>query len=52
MQGSILTASINPPHLTFLDPITLAAFQDMGWYEVNSSISYKLAWGKGENVRC
>ncbi|XP_077324924.1 ciliated left-right organizer metallopeptidase isoform X1 [Lithobates pipiens] len=47
MQGSILTASINPPHLTFLDPITLAAFQDMGWYEVNSSISYQLVWGKG-----
>ncbi|XP_018411600.1 PREDICTED: leishmanolysin-like [Nanorana parkeri] len=47
MQGSILTASINPPHLTFLDPITLAAFQDMGWYKVNSSISHQLLWGKG-----
>ncbi|KAM5194552.1 ciliated left-right organizer metallopeptidase [Mantella aurantiaca] len=47
MQGSILTASINPPHLTFLDPITVAAFQDMGWYKVNSGISHQLVWGKG-----
>ncbi|XP_072271230.1 ciliated left-right organizer metallopeptidase [Pyxicephalus adspersus] len=47
MQGSIMTASINPPHLTFLDPITLAAFQDMGWYKVNSSISHQLVWGRG-----
>ncbi|KAM3940244.1 ciliated left-right organizer metallopeptidase [Leptodactylus fuscus] len=47
MQGSILTASLSPPHLTFLDPITLAAFQDMGWYLVNMSVNHQLVWGKG-----
>ncbi|XP_056383111.1 ciliated left-right organizer metallopeptidase isoform X2 [Hyla sarda] len=47
MQGSILTASLSPPHLTFLDPITLAAFQDMGWYGVNTSIHSHLVWGAG-----
>ncbi|XP_063769619.1 ciliated left-right organizer metallopeptidase [Pseudophryne corroboree] len=50
MQGSILTASLSPPHLTFLDPITLAAFQDMGWYGVNTSISSQFMWGKGAGV--
>ncbi|XP_069617725.1 ciliated left-right organizer metallopeptidase isoform X1 [Ranitomeya imitator] len=50
MQGSILTASLSPPHLTSLDPITLAAFQDMGWYGVNTSIDNRLVWGKGAGV--
>ncbi|XP_066460045.1 ciliated left-right organizer metallopeptidase [Eleutherodactylus coqui] len=50
MQGSILTASLSPPHLTSLDPITLAAFQDMGWYGVNTSIINHLVWGKGAGV--
>ncbi|KAG8596226.1 hypothetical protein GDO81_001778 [Engystomops pustulosus] len=50
MQGSILTASLSPPHLTSLDPITLAAFQDMGWYKVNTSIQNHLVWGKGAGV--
>ncbi|XP_069817704.1 ciliated left-right organizer metallopeptidase isoform X2 [Dendropsophus ebraccatus] len=47
MQGSILTASLSPPHLTYLDSITLAAFQDMGWYGVNTSMSSHLVWGAG-----
>ncbi|XP_040272793.1 leishmanolysin-like peptidase 2 isoform X1 [Bufo bufo] len=50
MQGSILTASLSPPHLTTLDPITLAAFQDMGWYGVNTSMNNHLVWGKGAGV--
>ncbi|XP_075685054.1 ciliated left-right organizer metallopeptidase [Rhinoderma darwinii] len=50
MQGSILTASLSPPHLTSLDPITLAAFQDMGWYGVNTSVNTRLVWGKGAGI--
>ncbi|XP_068098131.1 ciliated left-right organizer metallopeptidase isoform X2 [Hyperolius riggenbachi] len=50
MQGSILLASLNPPHLTFLDPITLAAFQDMGWYKVNSSVKHQFLWGRRAGV--
>ncbi|KAM8960614.1 ciliated left-right organizer metallopeptidase [Pelodytes ibericus] len=46
-QGSILTAALGPPHLTHLDIITLAAFKDMGWYGVNTSINGQLVWGKG-----
>ncbi|KAM9330744.1 ciliated left-right organizer metallopeptidase [Gastrophryne carolinensis] len=50
MQGSILTASISRPHLTFIDPITLAAFQDMGWYKVSSSITHQFVWGRGAGI--
>ncbi|XP_041421008.1 leishmanolysin-like peptidase 2 isoform X2 [Xenopus laevis] len=46
-QGSIMTALLSPPHLTHLDPITLAAFTDMGWYKVNATIKSQLMWGKG-----
>ncbi|XP_075425224.1 ciliated left-right organizer metallopeptidase isoform X2 [Ascaphus truei] len=47
LQGSILTASLSPPHLTHVDPVTLAAFRDMGWYGVNTSIKGQLVWGRG-----
>ncbi|KAM4710370.1 ciliated left-right organizer metallopeptidase [Discoglossus pictus] len=47
MQGSILTAALGPPHLTLLDPVTLAAFTDMGWYSVNTSFKGQLVWGRG-----
>ncbi|XP_063310926.1 ciliated left-right organizer metallopeptidase [Pelobates fuscus] len=47
LQGSTLTASLSPPHLTHLDIITLAAFKDMGWYGVNTNIIDQLVWGKG-----
>ncbi|XP_053555928.1 ciliated left-right organizer metallopeptidase [Bombina bombina] len=46
LQGSILTASLSPPHLSLLDPITLAAFTDMGWYGVNTSFKGQLVWGR------
>eukprot|EP00079_Xenopus_tropicalis_P031336 XP_017945107.1 PREDICTED: leishmanolysin-like peptidase isoform X1 [Xenopus tropicalis] len=46
-QGSIMTPLLSPPHLTHLDPITLAAFTDMGWYKVNTTIRGQLTWGKG-----
>ncbi|XP_053330324.1 ciliated left-right organizer metallopeptidase [Spea bombifrons] len=50
LQGSILTASLSPPHLTHLDIITLAAFKDMGWYEVSTNTNDQLLWGKGAGL--
>ena len=35
------------PHLTFLDPITLAFFEDTGWYKVDYSKADLYKWGKG-----
>ncbi|KAM4809928.1 ciliated left-right organizer metallopeptidase [Rhinophrynus dorsalis] len=49
-QGSILTASLSLPHITQLDPITLAAFTDMGWYRVNTDFKGQLVWGRGAGL--
>ena len=35
------------PHLTVIDRITLALFNDTGWYKVNMSRASQLLWGKG-----
>ncbi|XP_029436164.1 leishmanolysin-like peptidase 2 isoform X2 [Rhinatrema bivittatum] len=47
MQGSLMLATFAPVHLTQLDDITLAAFADTGWYQVNTSASKRLVWGRG-----
>ncbi|XP_041354550.1 leishmanolysin-like peptidase 2 [Gigantopelta aegis] len=46
MQGSLMTAKNDLPHLTFIDPITLAVFEDTGWYKVNYSQADNYLWGK------
>ncbi|XP_051510842.1 ciliated left-right organizer metallopeptidase [Myxocyprinus asiaticus] len=48
LQGSIMTASLMEPSLVRIDPATLAAFQDTGWYSVNLSGAQSLVWGEGE----
>lgn len=48
LQGSIMTATFDGTQRTRLDPITLAAFQDSGWYQVNHSAAQELLWGQGE----
>ncbi|XP_030043624.1 ciliated left-right organizer metallopeptidase [Microcaecilia unicolor] len=48
LQGSLMLATLGPVHLTQLDDITLAAFADMGWYQVNTSTGKRLVWGQGE----
>lgn len=44
-----MTATFDGARRTRLDPITLAAFEDSGWYGVNHSVAEELPWGQGEN---
>ncbi|XP_078001135.1 ciliated left-right organizer metallopeptidase-like [Glandiceps talaboti] len=48
MLGSLMTATIGIPHLTVVDPITLAVFEDTGWYKVNYTNAQDLIWGENE----
>ncbi|XP_064602969.1 ciliated left-right organizer metallopeptidase-like isoform X2 [Liolophura sinensis] len=48
LQGSIMTPAIGQPKLTLLDRITLALFEDTGWYKVDYSQADNFTWGKGE----
>ncbi|KAM8781527.1 ciliated left-right organizer metallopeptidase [Rhynchonycteris naso] len=50
LQGSIMTATFDGAQRTRLDPITLAAFKDSGWYQVNHSAAEKLLWGQGSGL--
>ncbi|XP_069798641.1 ciliated left-right organizer metallopeptidase [Narcine bancroftii] len=51
LQGSIMTTSLGSARHTFIDPITLAAMEDTGWYRVKYAATTPLVWGqgKGEN---
>ncbi|XP_048218688.1 leishmanolysin-like peptidase 2 [Perognathus longimembris pacificus] len=49
-QGSIMAATFDSAQRTQLDPITLSAFQDSGWYQVNHSAAEKLLWGQGSGL--
>jgi len=35
------------PHLTLIDNITLAVFEDSGWYRVNYDYADNFQWGRG-----
>lgn len=48
MESSIMVPTVGLPHQTVVDPITLAVFEDSGWYRVNYSATDKFLWGKGE----
>lgn len=48
LQGSIMAASLAEPSLVRIDPVTLAALQDTGWYSVNFSRAQSLVWGDGK----
>ncbi|MED6264210.1 hypothetical protein CHARACLAT_012514 [Characodon lateralis] len=48
LQGSIMAASLGDPITVRIDPVTLAALQDTGWYSVNLSQAQSLVWGDGE----
>nr|XP_017520618.2 leishmanolysin-like peptidase 2 [Manis javanica] len=50
LQGSIMTATFNGAQRTQLDPITLAAFKDSGWYQVNHRAAEELLWGQGSGL--
>ncbi|KAM8880957.1 ciliated left-right organizer metallopeptidase [Synchiropus picturatus] len=50
LQGSIMAAMLEEPSTARIDPVTLAAFQDMGWYSVNLSRAQSFVWGEGEGA--
>ncbi|XP_044515997.1 leishmanolysin-like peptidase 2 [Gracilinanus agilis] len=50
LQGSVMTATFDSAHRTKIDPITLAAFADSGWYQVNHSAAQELLWGQGSGL--
>ncbi|XP_074249326.1 ciliated left-right organizer metallopeptidase isoform X2 [Saimiri boliviensis] len=50
LQGSLMTATFDGAQRTRLDPITLAAFEDSGWYQVNHSTAEELLWGQGSGL--
>ncbi|XP_071963105.1 ciliated left-right organizer metallopeptidase-like isoform X2 [Antedon mediterranea] len=45
MAGSIMAPVITEAHVTFLDPITLALFEDTGWYKANFEHAQSMLWG-------
>ncbi|XP_075805735.1 ciliated left-right organizer metallopeptidase isoform X2 [Microtus pennsylvanicus] len=49
-QGSVMTATFEGAQRSRLDPVTLAAFEDSGWYQVNYSTAEQLLWGQGSGV--
>ncbi|XP_041842505.1 leishmanolysin-like peptidase 2 [Melanotaenia boesemani] len=50
LQGSIMAAVLEDPTTVRIDPVTLAALQDTGWYTVNLSWAQSLVWGDGEGA--
>ncbi|XP_070576670.1 ciliated left-right organizer metallopeptidase-like isoform X2 [Ptychodera flava] len=48
MLGSLMTSTIGLPYLTLIDPITLAVFEDTGWYKVDYSNAQDLLWGNDQ----
>ncbi|KAM4611593.1 ciliated left-right organizer metallopeptidase, partial [Polymixia lowei] len=50
LQGSIMAAALAEPAAVRIDPITLAALQDTGWYSVDFSRAQGLVWGEGQGA--
>ncbi|XP_030609410.1 leishmanolysin-like peptidase 2 [Archocentrus centrarchus] len=50
VQGSVMAAALGDPTTVRIDPVTLAALQDTGWYSVNLSRAQSLVWGDGEGT--
>uniref|UniRef100_A0A8C8Z4L8 Leishmanolysin-like peptidase n=1 Tax=Prolemur simus TaxID=1328070 RepID=A0A8C8Z4L8_PROSS len=50
LQGSLMTATFDGAQRTRLDAVTLAAFKDSGWYQVNHSAAEELLWGQGSGL--
>ncbi|RVE60420.1 hypothetical protein OJAV_G00181010 [Oryzias javanicus] len=48
LQGSIMGPVLGDSTTVRIDPITLAAFQDTGWYTVDLRRGQSLVWGNGE----
>ncbi|XP_036406985.1 leishmanolysin-like peptidase 2 [Megalops cyprinoides] len=50
LQGSIMAAALADPVMVRIDPVTLAALQDTGWYSVNYNNMQALEWGEGQGA--
>ncbi|XP_030017452.1 leishmanolysin-like peptidase 2 [Sphaeramia orbicularis] len=50
LQGSIMAAVLGGSTTVRIDRVTLAAFQDTGWYTVNLSRAQSLIWGEAEGA--
>ncbi|KAL6029999.1 hypothetical protein STEG23_030854 [Scotinomys teguina] len=50
LRGSVMTAAFDGAQYTRVDRITLAAFEDSGWYQVNYSAAEELLWGRGSGL--
>ncbi|XP_062422290.1 ciliated left-right organizer metallopeptidase [Pungitius pungitius] len=50
LQGSIMAPVLGDPTTVRIDPVTLAALQDTGWYAVDLSRAQSLVWGEGEGT--
>lgn len=48
LRGSIMAAVLEDSTAVRIDPATLAALQDTGWYTVNLSRAQSLVWGDGK----
>ncbi|XP_068443878.1 ciliated left-right organizer metallopeptidase [Clinocottus analis] len=50
LQGSIMAPALGDWTTVRVDPVTLAALQDTGWYAVDLSRAQSLVWGEGEGA--
>ncbi|RUS84295.1 hypothetical protein EGW08_007939, partial [Elysia chlorotica] len=48
MYSSIMGSKEQKPYATVIDRISLAVFEDSGWYEVQYSMSDPFQWGKNQ----
>ncbi|KAL3857315.1 hypothetical protein ACJMK2_011994 [Sinanodonta woodiana] len=51
LHGTIMTPTLGLTNLTAIDPITLAVFEDSGWYKVSYQRAQKYKWGRGEGCQ-
>ncbi|TWW63377.1 Leishmanolysin-like peptidase [Takifugu flavidus] len=49
LRGSIMAPVLGDPVTVRIDPVTLAALQDTGWYTVDLSRAQSLVWGSGKH---
>ncbi|KAF1380685.1 hypothetical protein PFLUV_G00166440 [Perca fluviatilis] len=50
LQGSIMAPVLGDSTTVRIDPVTLAALQDTGWYTVDLNQAQSLVWGDGEGA--
>ncbi|GFO48293.1 leishmanolysin peptidase-like protein [Plakobranchus ocellatus] len=48
MHSSVMGSREQKPYATLIDRISLAVFEDSGWYKVNYSMADSFLWGKGQ----